>query len=151
MVAAWRETYSRWLGVPPGVVADADVGHRSHPQHAAVDDDRRAGHVRRLRRGEKGDYGGNLPGITGSADGHSRAAARLRRLVLLPRHRCRDLAGCDGVDGDALRRQLYRYHFGEQTKAALCRAVRGRTDFGLVLVTAGDVHNAATTTLHQHS
>src|SRR3954471_9507645 len=129
------------LGTAPVVALHVRTGHGTHLEHAAVHGPRRPGDVARLRRGQERDDGGDLPGVAGTPqrDAGPLVTRAGRVLVLLTGHGGGDLAGGDGVDGDAVLGELDRRRPGEQSEAALGRAVRRGPHPRLVLVHAGDV------------
>jgi len=87
-----------------------------------------------LGRGPEGDEVGNLPGVGRSAERDAGTCGPAGVLVGLTGHRGRDLAGGDGVGGDAMLAQLQSHRLDQPTQAVLGRVVGAGAHPRLVLV-----------------
>src|SRR5919112_5597071 len=110
-----------------------------HEHETAVYDERLAGRVGGLLRGEEGDPGGDLTCVSGTSQGQVRFLDGVWVHILVAGHGGRDLAGSDGVDQYAVWGEFHRHDLRQQAQAGLRGAVGRRADAGNVLVHGGDV------------
>jgi hypothetical protein len=97
------------------------------------------------------DERGHLVRVAGPAERDPGPVDRPRVDVLVSGHRRRDLARCDGVDGDAMFGELERELFRHPAEAVLRRHVRhGPAERG-VLVHGRDVHYPSAASLVDHA
>src|SRR5258708_9488146 len=117
---------------------------------AAVDGDVGAGNERRLLGAQVDDEAGDLVGLAQAPDRDLRQDFGIENFLRDRRHHLRaDVAGRDGVDGDALARDFQRQRLGEAVDAGLRRRVVGLAEGALLPVHRRDVDDGATVATYQ--
>src|SRR6187200_1086365 len=125
-----------WL--TPVIARQMRAGLWSHLQHASVHHPRCAGHVTGLRACQECNHSCDFASITGSPERDTEPFFLVWILIFLTGHRGSDLAGRDGVRGNAVLSELECEGLDQSADAVLGGVVRPGADARLMLVNAGD-------------